>query len=312
MSADLGALQPVFDLCASQNRGVHIAAPMVRYSKLPFRLLCRAWGCDVAYTPMIVADSFVAADKARFMGFSTNTADRPLIAQFAASDACVMERAAALIATHCDAVDVNCGCPQKWAMADGIGAALLADVELVRDMVRRVRAGGDLPISIKIRTSSDLRKTVDLCRAVEAAGVAFVTVHGRTHRQRSSEPVDLAAIKLVKESVAVPVIANGDVFSLTDARRIVAETGCDGTMAARGLLANPALYDARGFEQPPIECVGQFMRLGVQLGFDFDTVHHHLQWMLTCHLSSADRKEFNGLNSMGGVYDFFERRGATL
>ncbi|CZS91021.1 uncharacterized protein RCO7_01401 [Rhynchosporium graminicola] len=97
-------------------------------------------------------------------------------------------------------------------------------------------------VSVKIRIHKDLRKTLDFVREVENAGVDFITVHGRMRSTRSSEPVNLDAIKLVKEHARVPIVANGDVFSRADVERIVSETGVDGVMSARGLLEEPGLF----------------------------------------------------------------------
>ena len=96
------------------------------------------------------------------------------------------------------------------------GAALLHEVETARQMARLVTTATSLPFSAKIRVDPDLRRTVDLVRQLEAAGVAFITVHGRTCKQRSADPVDFEAIKLVVESVAIPVLANGDINSVAD------------------------------------------------------------------------------------------------
>lgn len=97
-------------------------------------------------------------------------------------------------------------------------------------------------VSVKIRIHKDLRQTVDFVRIVEDAGVDFITVHGRTKGMKSSEPVNVEAIKLVKSVARVPVIANGDIFTLQDTTDMVQKTGVDGVMAARGLLENPGLF----------------------------------------------------------------------
>ena len=183
-----------------------------------------------------------------------------------------------------------------------------SDPEHARQMVRAVaeQTAGALPCTCKIRLDErhpDLRRTVELVRQLEAAGVHMLTVHGRTHRMRAKDPVDYDAIRLVRESVsragpgppgwlsalivflcksvfygafvwarralnsqkrrfparAVPVIANGDAFTYADVEAITARTGCDGVMAARGLLANPAMFDARGFKHTPPACVAQYL-----------------------------------------------------
>lgn len=148
--------------------------------------------------------------------------------------------AAELVSPHVDGLDINCGCPQRWAYNEGIGCALLRKPELVGDMVRRVhdRLGWDWPVSIKIRVDEPERTQVLVDNAI-AMGVSHITIHGRTRHQASTEPVSLTGIKMAVDMVRgrVPTVANGDLWEADDARRMVAETGVNGTMAARGLLA---------------------------------------------------------------------------
>jgi len=124
--------------------------------------------------------------------------DNPLVIQFGAKSAEDFASAAQLVAPFAQAVDLNCGCPQKWAMQSGYGAHLLSDPDLIRDMVRQAmsRAPG-LAVTIKIRIENDLKRTVQLAQTAEHLGVSWIAVHGRTARQRSSSPPDYAAIKLV-------------------------------------------------------------------------------------------------------------------
>ncbi|XP_058490290.1 B-cell receptor-associated protein 29-like isoform X2 [Solea solea] len=213
-----------------KGKVLKICAPMVRYSKLAFRTLVRKYDCDICFTPMIVAADFLRSTKARDSEFTTNERDRPLIVQFAAHDAQSLADAACVVAPFSDGVDLNCGCPQRWAMSDGYGACLINKPELVKDMVRHVRNQVDNPnytASIKIRIHKDLRKTVDLCQKAEAAGVSWITVHGRTTDERH-QPVHYDAIKTIKDSLSVPVIANGDIKYLRDVESIYQLTGVDG------------------------------------------------------------------------------------
>nr|XP_055046611.1 B-cell receptor-associated protein 29-like isoform X3 [Misgurnus anguillicaudatus] len=214
------------------NRGttVKVCAPMVRYSKLAFRSLVRKYDCDLCFTPMIIAEDFMRSAKARDSEFTTNKNDRPLIVQFAAKNAQTLADAACVVSPFSDGVDLNCGCPQRWAVSEGYGACLINKPELVRDMVRHVRNQIDNPnyaVSIKIRIHKDLRKTVDLCQKVEAAGVSWITVHGRTADERH-QPVHYDAIKTIKSSLSIPVIANGDIKNMQDVESIRDLTGVDG------------------------------------------------------------------------------------
>lgn len=295
------------------DRVVKCVAPMVRYSKLPFRLLCRRWGADVAFTPMLIAKEFVTSERARHMEFVSNAADRPLVVQFAASSAAEFARAAQLVMPYCDGVDLNCGCPQRWAIADGIGSALLRHPELVQDMVQQATeaTGARLPVSIKIRLDPhDLRQTVELAQRAERVGVAWLTVHGRTPRQRSSAPVDYDAIKLVCDSVGVPVVANGDIDSLATAVDVRRRTGALGVMTARGILSNPAMF--AGYETTPAACVRDWIDICVSLGDLAPGTEYLQRHLMMCAFNTHSRPEkleFNSLRSTAAVLDFMHRRG---
>ncbi|XP_070557671.1 tRNA-dihydrouridine(20a/20b) synthase [NAD(P)+]-like [Ptychodera flava] len=287
-----------------QDDVLKICAPMVRYSKLAFRTLVRRYGCDVAFTPMIVSDSFIKSTKARDIEFSTNSGDRPLIVQFAANNAKDLADAAEIIAPYADGVDLNCGCPQRWAMAEGYGAHLLKYPELVKDMVTQTRSrvqDENFSVSIKIRLRFNLRDTVDFCQQAERAGVSWITVHGRTSEQRT-EPVNYDDIKVVKDSVSIPVVANGDIRSLEDVQRVKEHTGVNGVMAARGILQNPAMY--AGYEHTPVKCIQDWVDIALETGTPFQCFHHHLIQMMDHVTCKADKRIFNTLTSVPAILDY--------
>ncbi|XP_066525264.1 tRNA-dihydrouridine(20a/20b) synthase [NAD(P)+]-like isoform X1 [Hoplias malabaricus] len=288
----------------NKDRVVTVCAPMVRYSKLSFRSLVRRYGCDICFTPMIIAADFMRSVKARDSELTTNSSDRPLVVQFAAKDAQTLADAACVVAPFSDGVDLNCGCPQRWAMAEGYGACLTNKPQLVKDMVRGVRnqiQSPDYAVSIKIRIHKDIRKTVDLCQKAEAAGVSWITVHGRTVDERH-QPVHYDAIKTIKESLSIPVVANGDIKSPGDVESVCRLTGVDGVMSARGLLANPALF--AGYEFTPLRCVWDWVDIAVDQGTAFTCFHQHLIYMLERITSQPERKIFNGLSSLSAVTEY--------
>ena len=199
-----------------------ICAPMVRYSKLPFRLLVQKYSCDMAYTPMIVSDSFIRSEKCREVELVTNDDDHPLIAQFAANSAEDFASAAEIAYPYVDGVDLNCGCPQRWAMKEGFGAQLLKTPEKLIDFVRFTRnriSDSTFSISAKIRIHEDVRNTINLCQGLEKIGVSFIAIHGRTTKERR-QPVHYDVIKLIRDSLSIPVVANGGVTSLSSLRKI--------------------------------------------------------------------------------------------
>lgn len=233
------------------HRPAFISGPMVRYSKLPFRELVRHHDTDIVYTPMILAREFVRNGVARASDFSTNNKDAPVVAQFGANNEIDLVRAVSMILPYVDGIGLNCGCPIKDQVREGIGAALMTNLPNVVNMVKAVKSkfGEQVCMEVKIRIHKDLNETVEFAKSVEKAGADYITVHGRLKPQRSSEACNFEAIKLIKSSVSIPVVANGDAFSVEDALRIAHYTGVDGVMAARGILQNPAMFDIMAYRE---------------------------------------------------------------
>lgn len=287
---------------------VKMVSPMVRYSKMPFRVLCRKYHADLAFTPMILADDVSRKSVLLPEEFTTNAEDRPLVAQFATNKAIELGLAAEKLSPYIDGIDLNCGCPQKWVISEGIGAVLSSKPQLVKDMVWEVKKRlPNMPMSIKIRLQKDMRTTVDLVQKAEAAGVEWITVHGRTPQERGHNKVHVNAISFIKSIAHVPVIANGDMFTPGDMDAVVQATKVDGIMCARGALANPAMFAQ--YDVVPLQCVIDYFELALEFGGLFVTHHHHLMFMLFGRISKADRREFSLLRSMVGVIDFFQKRG---
>ncbi|RVE42182.1 hypothetical protein evm_013173 [Chilo suppressalis] len=301
--------QDIFELFETSRNAhsyVKASAPMVRYSKVQFRTLVKNYGTDLTFTPMILADSFCQNSKARCSEFSTTSNDSPLIVQFAANNVNDFKDASQLVYPYCDGVDLNCGCPQKWAMKDGYGASLLTKPDLIHGLVRGIR--NSLPntfsVSVKIRILNDLKKTIELCRQLEKCGVTFLTVHGRTPQQKSGDQLNREALKNVCESVKIPIIANGGVKSLSDAENLHSFVKCDGVMAASGILTNPALFS--GVSKTPLSCVQLWRDLKDKDSnkITFQCYHHHLVFMLEKVLTKQQKQIFNHLSSFKSVDNY--------
>lgn len=240
---------------------VKIQAPMVRCSRPAFRKLCRLWGTDVSYTAMIMAESFSHSAAARDADFSLYQHENRLVVQLASSSGPDAAIAAVQLQPYCDAIDLNCGCPQKWAIREGIGAAMLKNPEQVADVVHCIRnalsssssassslSGLPIPCVVKMRIDDDLRKSVDFARHCVAAGVSWLTIHGRTPQCSSHAPVRHESIQLLREIVEaerIPVVANGGVDSMLSGFQASLACGAGGVMAANGLLDNPAAFALR-------------------------------------------------------------------
>lgn len=194
---------------------------------------------------MYHAGHFASQKKYRERHFSTCPEDRPLIVQFCANDPETLLAAARHVENDCDGVDINLGCPQDIARRGHYGAFLQDEWRLIGDMVSILRNNlrAQLGVSCKIRRFEEVDKTVQYAKMLEKAGCTFIGVHGRTREQRGclAGKASWSHIKAVKDSVNIPVIANGNVQSLKDAEECLAFTGADAVMTAEGNLYNPGI-----------------------------------------------------------------------
>lgn len=270
----------------THGRPATISGPMVRYSKLAFRQLCHYYDTDITYTPMILAREFVRNKNARISDFTTNKKDSPVIAQVGVNNITDLLRVVEMICPFVDGIGVNCGCPIKEQVREGIGCALIYNEDLMVDMVKAVKSkyGDKLRMEMKIRIHEHdtPERTLRLCERLCDVGVDWITVHGRLKSTRSSQPVDLKAIKYIIDGLEgknVPIVANGDCFTMADMKRIQEFTGAHGVMSARGLLSNPALF--AGYDKCPWGCLERFIHYTIEIGgLPIQLVLHHVYCMM--------------------------------
>lgn len=222
-----------------------ILAPMAGVTDLPFRLLCKEQGADLIYTEMVSAKGIYYNNKNTDSLLVVKEEERPVALQLFGSDPVIMSEMAKKIEDrNFDILDINLGCPVPKVVNNGEGSGLMKNPKLVGEIVYKVSRAIKKPVTVKIRKGFDDNSVnaVEIAKIAEANGASLVAVHGRTREQYYSGKADIDIIRKVKESVKIPVIGNGDIFSPQDAKRMLEMTGCDGIMLARGVRGNPWLF----------------------------------------------------------------------
>jgi len=220
-------------------------APMAGISDLPYRVICRKFGCGLTVSEMVSAKGLLYKNEKTFAMLQIDEAERPTAIQLFGSVPEELAEAAKIVEGRgADIIDFNMGCPVPKVVNNGEGSALMKTPVLagriLEAMVRAVR----IPVTVKFRAGWDEehRNAVEVARVAEASGVAAVAVHGRTRNQFYMGKADWGIIRQVKEAVRIPVFGNGDIYSVDDGLRMFKETNCDGLMLARGAYGNPWLF----------------------------------------------------------------------
>jgi tRNA-dihydrouridine synthase 1 len=284
-------------------------APMVDMCDIAFRILCRRHGVACAWTGMINSNSWNASKTYRKNQVDIDPEDRPLVLQMSGAVDTDLLSAAKGLAEFGFPVDINLGCCQRVAKRGEYGYFMVNTeekrmnvLEVVSELVKNL----NVPLYAKIRELTDAdgtpseEITVEFAKQLEKAGVALITIHGRPASQDKNGPVDINLVKAIASSVKIPVIANGGINTLEDAKRIIDETGAIAAMSAQALLYDPSAFDPNG-RQPKCKIAREYLEICKKFPkIPFDVIRRHFFYFFDNELGSSGKNRA----TLGMVRDF--------
>lgn len=225
-----------------------ILAPMAGVTDFVFRQLCKEQGADLTFTEMVSAKGLsFANDKTRHLVDVAPSEDEVAVQLFGHESDTMAKEAEWIsnqLGNRLAMIDINMGCPARKIVKKGDGSALMLEPELAAEITSSVKKAVKVPVSAKFRRGyhegDDI--SVDFAKRLEQAGADSITIHGRYATQMYREASSNECIAEVKKSVSIPVVGNGDIKCAEDAKRMMAETGCDAVMIARASLGNPWIF----------------------------------------------------------------------
>jgi nifR3 family TIM-barrel protein len=268
-----------------------ILAPMAGITDLSFRRIAKSFGVDLVTSEMVSAEGLVRRNPGTWFLLESHSEEKPLAIQIFGSDSQVMAEAAKMVADEgADILDLNMGCPVQKVLRQGAGAALLRNIERVKQVVEAVRRAVTLPVTVKIRSGWKRNQinALEVARGAEVAGADAITIHPRTAKQGLSGTADWALIAKIKQAVTIPVIGNGDVARPEHVLEMRQLTKCDGVMIGRASMGNPWIFE----QARQLEC-GEKPRI-ISPSERLAVMHRHLTLYRKSH---HDRPSLSGLRS---------------
>ena len=302
-----------------------ILAPMAGVTDYAFRKIARRYGATYCVSEMVSSKAIHFKDKKTAELAMIRDDDRPLGIQIFGSDPKIMAESAYLLSTATyehrkndntpNVIDINMGCPVKKIVNAGDGSALLKSPALCGEIIKEVVNASSVPVTVKIRAGwdKDSINCVEIAKIAEANGASAICVHGRTREQMYEPYANWEYIKAVKEAVSIPVIGNGDIYSGSDAIKMIEQTGVDSVMIGRGAMGNPFIFDEikHYFDKKPYTPPTIFEKIAVAMeqveymieekgeAIAICEARKHLSWYLKGERGSASvRDEINRTSTL--------------
>ncbi|MDB2791536.1 tRNA dihydrouridine synthase DusB [Clostridioides difficile] len=220
-------------------------SPMAGVTDLPFRLICKEQGCGLLYTEMINGKALCYDDENTKKMLKIEEEEHPVAVQIFGSEPEFMGRAAEIMNDYSNEIlDINMGCPAPKVVKNGDGSVLMKNPKLAEEVLRAVVKNSKKPVTLKIRKGWDDNSVnaVEIAKIAEDCGISALAIHGRTREQFYTGKADWDIIAEIKKNLSIPVIGNGDVFTIEDSINMLDKTGCDAIMIGRGAQGNPWIF----------------------------------------------------------------------
>lgn len=224
---------------------LYVLAPLAGYTDLPFRSVVKKFGADLTVSEMLSSNALAYGSAKTLHMLQKAPIEDPYSVQIAGAEVDVVKRAVEILNEQegIDVIDLNCGCPVPKIVGHGSGSSLLLNLPLMGDIIKTIKETSNKEYtSVKVRLGFEKKNHIDIAKVVEDNGADFIAVHGRTRAGKFKSEVDYDAIKEIKESVSIPVIANGDIDSYEKAKWVLEHTGADGVMIGRGAVGAPWIF----------------------------------------------------------------------
>ena len=242
------------------SKPLYALAPLAGFTDLPFRSVVKKFGVDLTVSEMISSNALIYNSKKTHRMLEKAPIENPYSIQIAGSDLDVIRRAVEIINAREDVtcIDLNCGCPAPKVVNNLQGSSLLTDLPQMTKVIETIKKYSNKEYtSVKFRLGFNEKNHLEIAKLCEDAGADYIAVHGRTRAGRYKAPVDYDALAQIKQSVNIPMFANGDIDTPVKAKWVREYTGADGIMIGRAAVGKPWIFKQikEGMDEPTPELI---------------------------------------------------------
>ena len=228
------------------SKPLYVLAPLAGFTDLPFRSIVKKLGVDLTVSEMISSNALVYQSDKTLKMIQKSVLETPYSIQISGSNTHIIKDAVQILNEYdgIDIIDLNCGCPARKVVKNLSGSALLTDLKKMGESIKTIKKFSKKRYtSVKIRLGFSEKNHIEIAKVCEDNGADFIAVHGRTRSGKFKSEVDYKAIKEIKETISIPVIANGDITTVEKSNYVLNYTNSDGIMIGRGAVGNPWIFN---------------------------------------------------------------------